>query len=406
MTIQSNGKPARKWFYTLLFLCLVVAGIFILGGRNFDEDAKQTVKELLARCDVKINGERPWDIQVNSDEFYERVLSQGSLGFGESFVDNLWDCKALDTCVCRIQREKLSSKVKPSFREILTWVKAKIWNLQDKIGSRKVIDQHYQLGNDLYQNMLDSLMVYSCGYWKNAKTLEEAQIAKFDLICRKLGFKPGMRVLDIGCGWGGFEKYAAENYGVHVTGVTLSENQAEFARAACKGLPVEIRLEDYRDLKGTFDRVIEIGMFEHVGVKNYREFMQKVHDLLEPHGLFMLHTIGNNISEMTTEPWIDTYIFPNGQLPSIAQIGNSTENLFVMEDWHNFGPDYDKTLCAWFANFSTNWPKLQPIYGDRFYRMWKYYLLGCAGSFRARECQLWQVVLSKGGVVEGYQTVR
>ncbi len=403
MTIQTTQKRPKKWFYAVLFLCFAFVGICVASNNT---DAKKTVVDLLALCDVKINGERPWDIQVHNDAFYERVLSGGSLAFGETFVENVWDCKALDTCVFKIQQEHLRSKVKPSWRQILTWIKAKIWNLQDKLGSKEVIDQHYQLGNDLYQNMLDSLMAYSCGYWKDAKFLDEAQRAKFDLICRKLRFEPGMRVLDIGCGWGGFEKYAAENYGVHVTGVTLSENQAEFARQVCKGLPVEIRLEDYRDLQGSYDRVIEIGMFEHVGVKNYREFMQKVHDLLKPHGLFMLHTIGSNISVATTDPWIDTYIFPNGQLPSIAQIGKSVENLFVMEDWHNFGPDYDKTLCAWFSNFSSNWSKLQPLYGDQFYRMWKYYLLSCAGSFRARECQLWQVVLSKGGVIGGYQSVR
>ena len=270
----------------------------------------------------------------------------------------------------------------------------------------KVIDEHYQLGNDLYRNMLDSSMGYSCGYWKNAKTLYDAQTAKYDLICRKLGLKPGMSVLDIGCGFGGFAKHAAERYGAHVTGITLSANQAEFARQACVGLPVEIRVQDYRDVAQTFDRVVEIGMFEHVGSRNYRTFMEMVHRCLKDGGLFMLHTIGGNESTCVCDPWINTYIFPSGHLPSISQIGTSIEGLFVMEDWHNFGTDYDTTLKAWFSNFNANWPKIKEQYGDRFYRMWKYYLLSCAGAFRARSIQLWEVVLSKDGVAGGHETVR
>jgi cyclopropane-fatty-acyl-phospholipid synthase len=368
--------------------------------------SKEVVEALTSLADIKINGDRPWDIQVHNKEFYDRVLKDQSLGLGETYMENLWDSDALDVCMYHILKADLESNFKPTLVHFWTYLKAKIFNRQSRSSSMKVIDEHYQLGNDLYQNMLDPLMTYSCGYWKDAKNLDEAQIAKYDLIARKLGFKEGMRVLDIGCGWGGFAKYVAEKYKVNVVAITLSENQALYAKEVCKDLPVEIRIQDYRDLNEKFDRIVEIGMFEHVGWKNHRTFMEIVYRCLNDNGLVMLHTIGGNSSTVTGDPWIDKYIFRGGQLPSVAQIGTSIEGLFVMEDWHNFSVDYDKTLMAWFENFNKNWDKIKDNYPPHFYRMWKYYLLSCAGAFRARHIQLWQVVLSKGGVLTGYQTVR
>lgn len=368
--------------------------------------AQKTLEQITSITEVKINGNKSWDITVHNDAFFSTVLANGSLGFGESYMAEWWDCQDLDQCMFHILRANLEKNLKPTWAMRWNVLKAKLFNLQNRSGSLKVIDTHYQLGNDLFAEMLGSTMAYSCGYWKDAATLDEAQTAKFDLIARKLGMLPGMRVLDIGCGWGGFSKYIAENYGVEVVGITLSENQAELARETCKGLPVEIRVQDYRDVQEQFDRVVEIGMFEHVGVKNYRSFMEIVHRCLKDDGLFMLHTIGNDVSTTALDPWIDTYIFPHGHLPSIAQIGKSIEGLFVMEDWHNFSADYDKTLMAWAANFDKSWGKYQTQYPSHFYRMWKYYLLSCAGGFRARTIQLWQVVLSKGGVVGGYSSAR
>ncbi|MBP9841098.1 MAG: cyclopropane fatty acyl phospholipid synthase [Simkaniaceae bacterium] len=369
--------------------------------------AELLVTQMAAVADIKINGDRPWDITVHNDAFFSTVLEQGSLGFGESYMAAWWDSEALDQCLFHILRAHLEDNLKPTWEMRWNFFKAKLFNLQNRRGSMKVIDIHYQLGNDLFKEMLGSTMAYSCGYWKYAKTLDEAQIAKFDLIARKLGMKKGMKVLDIGCGWGGFAKYIAEHYGVEVVGITLSENQAAYAREVCKGLPVEIRVQDYRDLEEKFDRVVEIGMFEHVGLKNYRSFMEGVYRCLKDDGLFMLHTIGTDLSNTGVgDPWIDKYIFPHGHLPSISQIGNSIEGLFVMEDWHNFGSDYDKTLMAWFANFNKGWSKIQASYPPPFYRMWKYYLLSCAGGFRARTIQLWQVVLSKQGQVGGHDSVR
>lgn len=368
--------------------------------------SKDIIQDLLAQADIQVNGQRPWDIQVHDEAFYNRIMRDGSLGLGESYMEGMWDCDAIDQCVSHLMKANLYEKASHSWPVILGAIKARLFNLQDKSGSMEVIDQHYQIGNELYKKMLDPTLAYSCGYWQEASNLEDAQKAKFDLICKKLYFKPGMKVLDIGCGWGGFAKYAADNYGVHVVGITLSENQAEHARSISVGLPVEIRLADYRDMNEPFDRILEIGMFEHVGVKNYREFMEVVHRCLKDDGLFLLHTIGANTSNVLGDPWLDKYIFPNAILPSIAQIGESTEGLFVMEDWHNFGPHYDKTLLAWYDNFNKNWYQFSDKYGTPFYRMWKYYLLSCAGCFRAREIQLWQVVFSKNGAPQGYTTIR
>jgi len=366
---------------------------------------KAKIKELLAHADVKINGSRPWDIQVHNEKFYQRVLAQGSLGLGESYMDGWWDCKQIDQMIYRILRAQIQNKVS-RFNFITTSLKARLFNLQSKSKAFVVGEHHYDAGNDLYKLMLDKRMTYTCGYWKNAKTLDEAQEAKLDLVCKKIGLKPGMTVLDIGCGWGSFMKYAAQKYKVRAVGITVSKEQVKLAREMCKGLPVEIRLQDYRDVKEKFDRVISLGMFEHVGYKNYREYMKVVHRCLKDDGLFLLHTIGGNKTFTTGDPWLLKYIFPNGMLPSIAQIGKSIEDLFVMEDWHNFGHDYSKTTRIWWNNVDKNWDKLKSKYDERFYRMWKYYLLSCGGSLHARHNQLWQVVLSKNGVLGGYKSLR
>jgi cyclopropane-fatty-acyl-phospholipid synthase len=388
------------WCIALVLACI---GVVFLTSKS---DSKQLVQDLFAKADVVVGGARPWDIQVHNEAFYDRLLSEGSLGLGESYMDGWWDAKHVDEFIYHIFKAHLDDQVPYTWKNCKTALVARFCNMQDKMKSKEVIEQHYQLGNDLYSKMLDSEMVYSCAYWKDAQNLDEAQKAKFDLICRKLKLQPGMTILDIGCGWGGFVKYAAENYGVKAVGVTLSKNQAKVAKKKCKKLPVNIFVQDYRDVEGSFDRVISIGMFEHVGKKNFREFMEVSDRLLKPDGLMLLHTIGSNTSTIVTDPWIDAYIFPHGQLPSIAQIGEAIEGLFVMEDWHNFGAYYDTTLMKWHENFQKSWPELEPKYGERFYRMWNYYLLSCAGAFRARSIQLWQVVLSKDGVASGYTSLR
>lgn len=368
--------------------------------------SKETAEEILSLAGIEINGKHPWDIHVHNDNFYRRVLAQGSLGLGESYMDAWWDCDKLDQFFYRVLRADLEDKVKQNWKLLVSALAARILNLQSKRRAFQIGEKHYDLGNELFENMLDKRMVYSCAYWKGARTLDQAQENKLDLICRKIGLHPGMRILDIGCGWGSFAKYAAEKYGVTVVGITVSREQVALGKIRCKGLPIEIRLQDYRDINELFDHIVSLGMIEHVGYKNYCTYMRCVHNCLKDEGLFLLHTIGGNESVMSGEPWTNKYIFPNGMLPSIKQIGAAIEGLFVMEDWHNFSADYDKTLMAWHSNFENSWDAIKPQYDERFYRMWRYFLLSCAGSFRARKNQLWQIVLSKKGVEGGYTSVR
>ncbi len=367
---------------------------------------REWAEKLLAHADIQINGSRPWDIQVHNDLFFNRVARQGSLGLGESYMDGWWDAKNLDQFFYKILSAHLDKRIGFSWTLVMTFLKSFLFNLQTKDRAYTVGEHHYDIGNDLYSVMLDKRLTYTCGYWKNAKSLDEAQEAKLDLTCKKIGLKKGDHVLDVGCGWGSFLKFAAENYGAHGTGITVAKEQVTLARELCKNLPIEIKLQDYRETKEQFDHVVSLGMIEHVGSKNYRTYMETVHKCLKNSGLFLLHTIGSNKSVRSTEPWIEKYIFPNSMLPSLTQLSKATENLFIIEDVHNFGADYDKTLMAWFENFDHNWPTLKNNYSERFYRMWKYYLLSCAGSFRARHIQLWQIILSKDGVPGGYIPVR
>ncbi|HEY8386739.1 MAG TPA: cyclopropane fatty acyl phospholipid synthase [Porticoccaceae bacterium] len=366
--------------------------------------AYRVVEELLARADVRLDGSRPWDIQLHSDDVPERVLAQGSLGLGEAYMDGAWDAKRLDEFFYRVLRAGLDRELKP-LRLILHALKARLFNRQNVKRAWQVGERHYDLGNDFYKAMLDPRMTYTCGYWQAASTLAEAQEAKLDLICRKLNLQPGMKVLDIGCGWGSFMGFAAEKYGVECVGVTISKEQAALGQERYRHLPVEFRLQDYRTVNEPFDHIVSVGMFEHVGHKNYRTYMEVAHRCLRDDGLFLLHTIGRNRRFSGADPWIDKYIFPNGELPSVGQIGDSVAGLFVVEDLHNFGADYDRTLMAWHANFEAAWPTFADQLGERFYRMWRYYLLCCAGAFRAREIQLWQWVLSKRGVTGGYRRI-
>lgn len=370
------------------------------------EKSRKTAEGILSLAGIEINGTHPWDIHVHNDNFYQRVLTQGSLGLGESYMDAWWDCEKLDQFFYRILRANLEDTVKRNWKLLVSVLAARIFNLQSRRRAFQIGEKHYDLGNELFEHMLDKRMVYSCAYWKGAHTLDEAQENKLDLICQKIGLQPGMRILDIGCGWGSFAKYAADKYSVTVVGITVSKEQVALGQNTCKGLPVEIRLQDYRDINESFDHIVSLGMIEHVGYKNYKTYMQCAHKCLKDDGLFLLHTIGGNESVMSGEPWTNKYIFPNGMLPSVKQISSAIEGLFVMEDWHNFSVDYDKTLMAWHRNFVNGWDTLKLQYDERFYRMWRYFLLSYAGAFRARKNQLWQIVLSKRGVLGGYTSIR
>jgi cyclopropane-fatty-acyl-phospholipid synthase len=368
--------------------------------------AQKSISMRLEEAGISINGPQPCDPKILNRKFYNKVCWGGSLALGETYMDGLWECNALDDFFYRLLTAGTKHCDRFSLPALLNTARGYIANLQTVRRAFQIAERHYDLGNDLFTSMLGPTLAYTCAYWKRASTLCDAQCAKFDLICRKLQIQKGERVLDIGCGWGTFAKYAAEGYGVKVLGITVSEEQAAFARELCTGLDVEIRVQDYRSLDEGFDKIASIGMFEHVGAKNYRTYMQVVRRCLKEGGLSLLHTIGRLDSAQSLDPWIDKYIFPNGMLPSLKQITASVEGLFVIEDLHNFGADYDKTLLAWLQNFEQAWPGLEDSFGERFRRMWRYYLLSCAGAFRARNIQLWQLVFSANGVRDGYIPVR
>jgi cyclopropane-fatty-acyl-phospholipid synthase len=373
---------------------------------SFVNRLRTRFENLLADADIRLDGERRWDPQIHDDRVFSRALASGTLGIGEAYMDGWWDCAAVDTLVEKITRHQAMAKL-GSPRDVLDVARAKITNEQRGRKAWKVGQQHYDLGNELYEAMLDKRMMYSCGYWATAETLDQAQLDKLDLIAAKLGLEPGMKVLDIGCGWGGAAKHFAAEYGCEVVGVTVSVEQAELARATACGLPVEIRVADYRTLDEPFDRVYSIGMFEHVGHKNYRAYMQVVRRCLNaPDALHLLHTIGRLTTTTRIDPWIAKYIFPNSMLPSAALIARAHEKQLVLEDWHSFGPDYDRTLMAWHANINGAWDQLPARYDARFRRMWNFYLLASAGSFRARGNQLWQLVLSRDGLPGTYRPAR
>ncbi len=355
------------------------------------------LRSLLETADIRVGGGRPWDIRVNDQGFYAQTLRKGALGLGEAYMDGWWDCPALDQFFDRALRARLDQKVTGNLTAAWPLLKSRFLNLQKRSRAFQVGEEHYDLGNDLYRAMLDKRMNYTCGYWRNATTLNKAQEAKLDLVCRKIGLKRGMTVLELGCGFGSFARFAAARYGAHVTGVTVSKRQVEYGMETCKGLPVDLRLMDYRSVEGTYDRVISIGILEHVGYRNYRTYMEVVNRTLKEGGIAFFHTIGSNVSTTSSNAWTTKYIFPNGMLPSMVQLARAMEGLFVVEDWHNFGPDYDRTLMAWHRNFEKAWPRLRGKYSERFYRMWRYYLLSSAGGFRSRQTQLWQVVLTRPG---------
>lgn len=370
------------------------------------------VSELLKNAGIAINGSNSYDIHIHDERLFKRLKYQTSLGAGEAYMEGWWDCESLDQLFERLCRHELSNDINNKSTVLIKVLMNTFVNMQTHVRSLVVAENHYNLGNELYEKMLGPTMAYTCAYWKGAETLDQAQINKFDLVCRKLELMPGDKVLDLGCGWGTFAKYAAEKYGCEVTAVNISLEQVRYAQEANKGLPVKIYLSDYRDShvynpKGEkFDKVASIGLCEHVGIKNYKYFMQVVRTNLKEDGLFLLHTIGKNYSSSFIDPWISKYIFPNSVLPSIKYLGEAAENLFILEDLHNFGSDYDKTLIAWNNNFKHHWDEIKSKYDEKFYRLWNYYLLSCAGAFRARSMQLWQMVLSPKGVNGGYESKR
>jgi cyclopropane-fatty-acyl-phospholipid synthase len=369
--------------------------------------ARKAVSDLLAKADIAVDGTRPWDIRVHDDRVFQRLLGGGSLGFGEAYMDGDWDCEALDQFFDRAISARLTEKLGLTPALALLIASAKLRNRQTVRRSREVARTHYDLPVDIFEATFDKRLTGSCAYWANAETLDDAQEAKLDLICRKIGLTKAHTVLDIGCGWGSFIGFAAETRGADCTGVTVSGVQVDYIKRRYAGMNLHPHLLDYRDYSGPkVDRVVSMGMFEHVGHKNYRTYFEKARSILKDDGLFLLHTIWENERYPAIDPWQDKYIFPNGDLPSLGEVTTAVEGLFVVEDVHNFGADYDKTLMAWNDKFQSNREAMAREHGNRFCRMWEYYLLQNAGAFRSRHISVGQFVLSPHGLRGGYKTVR
>lgn len=374
-------------------------------NRHMAEKARDLGMRLLDAAGIPINSSEPWSLHVKDDRLWDRAVAEQQLGLGEAFMDGWWECERVDMFLTKLLDYDIQKQLRPSPKLLATAAKSWAINRQTKSKAKNNAQHHYDIGNDLYERMLDKRMVYSCGYWQHADNLDDAQEAKLDLICRKLYLEPGMTLLDIGCGWGGLLQFASERYGVTGVGISPAVNQVAVAKERCAQLPVEIRQMDYRDLTGKFDRIVSVGMMEHVGPKNLKTFFNKCDHLLADNGMMLHHTIGSLVSKQHTDAFFDKYIFPGGVLPSLAQFSKSAESHWVIEDVHNFGPDYDKTLLAWNNNISARWHEI-PKYDERFQRMWHYYLMGSAAGFRARSLQLWQIVMRRKGVATRYQPVR
>jgi cyclopropane-fatty-acyl-phospholipid synthase len=353
-----------------------------------------TVTDFLAEAGIAINGSGDADIRVNDSRFYAAILADGELGMGESYMAGWWDCGRIDVLATRFIAAGLEARGYRNPRVIRYAAMARLRGVGSRARAFDVGRAHYDIGNDLFEAMLDPRMIYSCADWSDATTLEAAQEAKLDLVCRKLGLQPGQRLLDIGCGWGGLAAFAAERYGAAVVGITVSEQQAALARARTAHLPVEIRLCDYRDLAEPFDHVASVAMVEAVGLRYLDAYMATVARVLKPDGRFMLHGFyGNRPVAPQNARWLDRYIFPGGASPSLPQVLKAAEGKLAVEALHRLD-GYDRTLGEWTRRFEAAWPILSTRYDARFYRMWRFYLGISQGIFRARLCHVWHIVFS------------
>lgn len=372
--------------------------------------AKRIVVDLLGRAGVGTDGREPWDLHVLDDRFYGRLIAQGSLGFGDSYVDGWWQCPRIDELIHRVLSYDLEADVGTGWGVRLQLLKAKLLNLQAPSRAPEVA-AHYDLGNEFFERVLGKTVMYSCAYWRRAGDLDAAQTDKIDLVAQKLEVATGEHVLDLGCGWGAIAEHLARTRGCRVTAVTISPAQAAYVRQRCAGLPVEVIEADYRDARvvaaGPYDKVACVGMMEHVGRKNYRGFLALCARLVKPEGLCLVHTIGTSVTTDVTDPWIERRIFPGSVLPSVVDVARAAEGQLTLEDWHSLGADYDRTLVAWHDNFAGYVASGELQRGERFNRTWRYYLLSFAGCFRTRRSiQLWQMVFAPVGRKGGHVSVR
>lgn len=390
----------------IYYIIIAIIIVLLIVAYYYNKSSKEIIHKI---ADGIINIRTPseprqsaTDIVVYNEKAYDRILSSGELGFGESYMDGDWDCEDIEGMFIILgnRQDKLANKLKKhsipfALASIKSYIVSKLPN--NTLSSSKTnISTHYDAGNDLFHKMLDKNMQYTCAYFNRPNmTLDEAQLAKIELIAHKLGLKPGMTLLDIGCGFGSLAKHLASKYGVYVDGVTLSKEQKKYADDHFSHPNVKIALLDYRNVKGEYDRVYSIGMFEHVGHKNYQTYFDKCYQLLKPNGVMLLHTIGTNYNPWKRSTFYNKYIFPEGELPNLIQLSKASIGKWNLEDMQNLGLSYAKTLRAWRANIS-DWEGLER-YPVKFRRMWIFYLCSSIGGFVRKDpgCLLWQFVYTK-----------
>ena len=366
----------------------------------------ENFKAYMSARGIQVNGPNDWDLQVHDDSWIREIELKGTLAIGDAYVSGLWDCKALDELVCRLFSNMKREMLFPSLQMLTVNLWNRLSNPQAGTRAKKVIDAHYEKYIDVIKYFIGPSLCYSCAWWEHSDNLADAQKAKMDLVCRKLQLAKSDRVLDIGCGYGALANHAAEYYGCHVTGITLSPRQAELATARFPSPLIEFRAMDWQSDEfmqlGEFDKIMSVGMFEHVGRKNYTIFFKRCSHLLRSHGLFLLHTIGRSV-KASIDLWVDRYIFPGGSLPKLGDLDEVEAQNLILEDLQNIGAHYDMTLCAWQANLDHGQATGELDLDEKDLRFWRYYLLSFAGAFRVRKrLQVWQLLLAKSGVIGGY----
>ena len=348
---------------------------------------------------------------VRDDRFFARAVATGDIGIGEAYMDGDWDSPDLVALIRLMLRNLRIVEDGGGMVRLATRTAGAIARrLRDNslTGSREHIQRHYDLGNDFFRLFLDTNLVYSCGFFESPDdSLERAQERKFDRICRKLALEPGDRVLEIGSGWGGFAVWMATRHGCHVTTTTISQAQHRHAREWASrlgdaGSRIDVVLKDYRELTGRFDKIVSIEMFEAVGLKHYDDYFGAANRLLEPDGTMLLQTITLDeqwFREYQRRPdWIEKYIFPGGQLASVAEIIRSLSRATTMSLYHaeNIGTHYARTLHLWRERFHRHLDRVRAQgFDDRFIRMWDLYLAYCEAAFLERHAGDFQLLLTK-----------
>jgi cyclopropane-fatty-acyl-phospholipid synthase len=388
----------------LLLAVLIGTGQYLLAKPENAELAVRKLVEVAGVPDTVFN-----HLNVSDDSVWYDIITKANLGIAEGYMHGKIDVDPLPLFLSLLNDTSIGTRRKEKFDvlgmvigaiEAPTQMMGWLFNLQTKELSSRVTKQHYDAGNDLYEVMLGPSMSYTCAYWKDAENLDQAQEAKFNLIMRKLELQPGMKVADLGMGWGTAAAYMHKHGKVNVTGVSLSEKQVEWAQNNLVKDGLRFIWSDYRehcedpDIVGTYDRIYSIGMFEHIGPKNYEPFFKCIKALLKPDGLAVVHTIGEPDFVAASDQFLEKYIFPGAVIPTLPMATKAFEHHFILEDFQNFGHDYSKTLAAWHVNSLKFFRENPNAYSPEFQRMWEYYLKMCEALFELRINQLWHFVLS------------